>query len=197
MKHWIWVQLSAHTETGHLAKLCQNTGDLQIRNYNECPCRPERRERAPRCSQGTSIMSRWAGINVGVWCREGEGMYGWVALWSLSTLIHPHFLLGCYLHTCCHGDRQGNVLSECLLGSCSHMHIQYIQITALQANTHICANLPNHLLLTIIEKSIWAADYAPIFERLKISLLSWFTWFIKVPDEADISQRKLSQRQRW
>lgn len=184
MKQWIWVQLSAHTEAGHLAKLYHNTGVLQTQNYNECPSRPEREGGGPCAAAGRWQWADEAGsMSEGRECMDELHSGPW-ALWF--SLI---FLLGLFAHLLPWWEARK--LSFHLSQSLKH-----IQTTALQANTHICANFPKHFHLTIIKKSIWAADYKSIFECLKISFLSWFTWFINVPDEAHVSQRKLSQRQR-
>lgn len=190
MKQWIWVQLSARTEAGHLAKLCHNTCGLQTQNYNKRPSRLERKG-------GSAVQPGDTDDEQMSWdqCQESEEerggcVCGWVAFWSLSTLIQPHFILGCYLHTCCHGDRQENPAAS---GSTSHT---YKQQDGKWMHTSVC--VPQTLPLDN-NRRVYKRCRLQIyfFQWLKISLMSWFTWFIKVPHEADISQRKVRQKHRW
>lgn len=199
--HWPIIRLSEAADLGSAVSPAQKQGTWQNYATTHSAYRPRiitsapadrRGGREPRAAGG---RRRWADElgSVSEFDEEkgrervDEWRSGPSALWFILV-----FLLGCYLHTCCHGDT-AHSLHLCH-GSHAHTHIQ---TTTRQANSRFCANFPKHFLLTIIEESIWAADYKSIFEGLKLSLLSWFTWFIKVPDEADISQRKRSQRQRW
>lgn len=85
------------------------------------------------------------------------------SVWLSGTLVPQRFdsasfLLGCYLHTCCHGTSEEAHFSIPVWLSCTHANVQ---INTLQASTYSTSALttPKHLLLAISFESMGCRVY--------------------------------------
>lgn len=145
--HWPIIRLSEAVDLGSTVSpyrsrtlgkiICHNTRGLQTQNYKECPNRPGGAREPCAARDADDEQMSWD------LCRSLTKRRGGSVRMSGVPVPQQFDSSSFYLHTCCHGERQGNSLSPSLSGSHANTNTN---------NTHL--HFPKLFLLTIIEESI-------------------------------------------